>query len=286
MWQKIQSYVRSIPSPDKTAQEKSFPNGYLLDQEAISTSYSEHSPESASAETAREETCCAGAQPTQAGVSMAPIAQGAMVKLRPPMLRSSMDVTILSHCELSTELAVTDSIVVSSELVMPFTVGTWLRGVAQNWSKYAWVAIRYTYLPSCPTTTSGAIHMGFQYDMADTLPVSVNQLSNLKGYVTGPVWEGQSGLCFVNNSKCSDTSRAITIALDTNEVSEKRYPFKTATDYTTAVGVNANIGNILVPARLVIAMEGGSSSTAVNTGRLYASYTIRLIEPIAAALNL
>nr|APA23085.1 coat protein [Southern cowpea mosaic virus] len=225
-------------------------------------------------------------KPIQAGVSMAPIAQGTMVKLRPPMLRSSMDVTILSHCELSTELAVTDTIVVTSELVMPFTVGTWLRGVAQNWSKYAWVAIRYTYLPSCPTTTSGAIHMGFQYDMADTLPVSVNQLSNLKGYVTGPVWEGQSGLCFVNNTKCSDTSRAITIALDTNEVSEKRYPFKTATDYTTAVGVNANIGNILVPARLVIAMEGGSSKTAVNTGRLYASYTIRLIEPIAAALNL
>ncbi|AAA46567.1 ORF [Southern cowpea mosaic virus] len=225
-------------------------------------------------------------KPTQAGVSMAPIAQGTMVKLRPPMLRSSMDVTILSHCELSTELAVTDTIVVTSELVMPFTVGTWLRGVAQNWSKYAWVAIRYTYLPSCPTTTSGAIHMGFQYDMADTLPVSVNQLSNLKGYVTGPVWEGQSGLCFVNNTKCPDTSRAITIALDTNEVSEKRYPFKTATDYATAVGVNANIGNILVPARLVIAMEGGSSKTAVNTGRLYASYTIRLIEPIAAALNL
>nr|APA23084.1 RNA-dependant RNA polymerase [Southern cowpea mosaic virus] len=62
MWHKIQNYVRSIPSPDKTARDKSICNGYPLDQEAISTSYSEHSSESASAEATREATCCAGAQ--------------------------------------------------------------------------------------------------------------------------------------------------------------------------------------------------------------------------------
>ncbi|NP_042302.3 polyprotein P2ab [Southern cowpea mosaic virus] len=62
MWHKIQSYVRSIPSPDKTARDKSICNGYPLDQEAISTSYSEYSSKSASAEATREAACCAGAQ--------------------------------------------------------------------------------------------------------------------------------------------------------------------------------------------------------------------------------
>ena len=216
---------------------------------------------------------------------MAPIAQGTVVRLRPPRMMSTKGVTLLTHSELSAELAVTSSVVVRSELVMPATVGTWLRGVAQNWSKYSWISVRYTYLPSCPTTTTGAVHMGFQYDMADTLPVDVNQLSNLKGYVTGPVWEGQSGLCFINDTKCSDSSRAISLTLDVNEVSEKRYPYKTASDYTAAVGVNPNLGTFLVPARLVIAMEGGNSTTAVSTGRLYVTYSIRLIDPIAAALN-
>ncbi|AAQ19971.1 capsid protein [Southern bean mosaic virus] len=224
-------------------------------------------------------------QSIQAGASMAPIAQGAMVRLREPSLRTAGGVTVLTHSELSTELAVTNAIVVSSELVMPFTMGTWLRGVAANWSKYSLFSVRYTYLPSCPSTTSGSIHMGFQYDMADTLPVSVNQLSNLRGYVSGQVWSGSSGLCYINGTRCSDTANAITTTLDVAKLGKKWYPFKTSTDFTAAVGVIVNIATPLVPARLVIAMLDGSSSTAVSTGRLYVSYTVQLIEPTALALN-
>uniref|UniRef100_Q7LZT8 Capsid protein n=1 Tax=Sesbania mosaic virus TaxID=12558 RepID=Q7LZT8_9VIRU len=139
--------------------------------------------------------------PIQAGISMAPSAQGAMVR----------------------------------------TVGTWLR---------SWLSVRYTYIPSCPSSTAGSIHMGFQYDMADTVPVSVN-----KGYVAGQVWSGSAGLCFINNSRCSDTSPAIW------------YPYKTSTDYATAVGVDVNIATDLVPARI------------------YDTYTIQMIEPTASALN-
>ena len=127
--------------------------------------------------------------------------------------------------------------------------------------------------------------MGFQYDMADTLPVSVNQLSNLRGYVSGQVWSGSSGLCYINGTRCLDTANAITTTLDVGQLGKKWYPFKTSTDFTTAVGVNVNIATPLVPARLVIAMLDGSSSTAVSTGRLYVSYTIQLIEPTALALN-
>jgi len=208
-----------------------------------------------------------------------------MVRLREPSLRTARGVTVLTHSELSTELAVTNAIVVSSELVMPFTMGTWLRGVASNWSKYCLESVRYTYLPSCPTTTPGSIHMGFQYDMADSLPVSVNQLSNLRGYVSGQVWSGSSGLCYVNGTKCLDTGSAISTTLDVSKLGKKWYPFKTSSDYTAAVGVNVNIATPLVPARLVIAMLDGSSATAVSTGRLYVSYTICLIEPTASAIN-
>nr|BBD74052.1 coat protein [Soybean yellow common mosaic virus] len=224
-------------------------------------------------------------RPIQAGVSMAPIAQGTMVRLREPSMRTTGGITTLTHSELSTELSVTSTIVVASELVMPYSVGTWLRGVASNWSKYAWLSVRYTYLPACPSDTAGTIHMGFQYDMADTVPVSVNQLSNLRGYVSGQVWSGSSGLCFINGTKCLDTSSAISTTLDVSKLGKKWYPYKTSTDYTTAVGVDANIATPLVPARLVIAMLDGTSTTAVNAGRLYVTYTIQLVEPIASALN-
>nr|UHS71728.1 MAG: capsid protein P3 [Sobemovirus sp.] len=224
-------------------------------------------------------------RPTQAGTSMAPIAQGTMVRIPGPRMRTVKDVTWLPHTELSTELSVTSSIVVASELVMPYTVGEWLRGVAANWSKYAWHSVRYTYLPSCPSTTSGTIHMGFQYDVADDLPVSVNQLSNLKGYVSGQVWSGSNGLCYVNGTRCSDTSSAITTTLDVTKLGKTWYPYKTSSDYTTAVGVNANLGTPLVPARLVIAMLDGDSTTAVSVGRLYATYVIKLIEPTSSAIN-
>nr|AAB32863.1 coat protein [sesbania mosaic virus SMV, host=Sesbania grandiflora, Peptide Partial, 230 aa] [Sesbania mosaic virus] len=197
--------------------------------------------------------------PIQAGISMAPSAQGAMVRIRNPAVSSSRGRILVLHC-----IGVTDSIVVSSELVMPYTVGTWLRGVADNWSKYSWLSVRYTYIPSCPSSTAGSIHMGFQYDMADTVPVSVNKLSNLRGYVSGQVWSGSAGLCFINNSRCSDTSTAISTTLD---VSKKWYPYKTSADYATAVGVDVNIATDLVPARI------------------YDTYTIQMIEPPASALN-
>nr|1X36_A Chain A, Coat protein [Sesbania mosaic virus] len=225
-------------------------------------------------------------QPTQAGISMAPSAQGAMVRIRNPAVSSSRGgITVLTHSELSAEIGVTDSIVVSSELVMPYTVGTWLRGVAANWSKYSWLSVRYTYIPSCPSSTAGSIHMGFQYDMADTVPVSVNQLSNLRGYVSGQVWSGSAGLCFINGTRCSDTSTAISTTLDVSKLGKKWYPYKTSADYATAVGVDVNIATPLVPARLVIALLDGSSSTAVAAGRIYCTYTIQMIEPTASALN-
>jgi len=208
-----------------------------------------------------------------------------MVRLREPSLRTMGGVTELIRSELSTELSVTNATVISSELVMPYSVGTWLRGVAANWSKYSWVSVRYTYLPACPSTTAGSIHMGFQYDMADTLPVSVNQLSDLRGYVTGQVWSGASGLCYINGTKCLDTSTAISTTLDVSKLGKKWYPYKTSSDYTTAVGVNINFGTPLVPARLVIGMLDGSSTTAVSVGRLYVTYTVHLIEPTASALN-
>ena len=216
---------------------------------------------------------------------MAPVAQGTMVRFKEPTMRSTGGITVLSHSELSTELSVTSSIVVSSELVMPYSVGTWLRGVASNWSKYAWMSVRYTYLPACPSSTSGSIHMGFQYDMADTVPVSVNQLSNLRGYVSGQVWSGSSGLCFINGTRCTDTSSAISTTLDVGRFGKKWYPYKTSSDYTTAVAVDVNLATPLVPARLVIAMLDGSSTTAVSVGRLYVTYTIHMIEPTASALN-
>nr|1X35_A Chain A, Coat protein [Sesbania mosaic virus]1X35_B Chain B, Coat protein [Sesbania mosaic virus]1X35_C Chain C, Coat protein [Sesbania mosaic virus] len=225
-------------------------------------------------------------QPTQAGISMAASAQGAMVRIRNPAVSSSRGgITVLTHSELSAEIGVTDSIVVSSELVMPYTVGTWLRGVAANWSKYSWLSVRYTYIPSCPSSTAGSIHMGFQYDMADTVPVSVNQLSNLRGYVSGQVWSGSAGLCFINGTRCSDTSTAISTTLDVSKLGKKWYPYKTSADYATAVGVDVNIATPLVPARLVIALLDGSSSTAVAAGRIYCTYTIQMIEPTASALN-
>lgn len=127
--------------------------------------------------------------------------------------------------------------------------------------------------------------MGFLYDFPDTVPTSISQMSCLSGFTTGPVWSGADGtpLLSVPNQKCPPG--ALCSVLDVNRAEKMWYPFVTPASLTTDVTVSASLGNMYVPARLVVASADGVSTTVLGAGRVYAVYSIDVIEPIVSTLN-
>lgn len=219
---------------------------------------------------------------------VAPASAGAIIGRPTPSLRSRQGITVVTSVEEVATLAVSSTLTPQVLQCIPSTLTTWLRGVAANWSKWHWTVLKYIYVPTCPTSTTGSMHMGFLYDSTDSVPTTVAQMATLQGYVTGPVWSGSEGatlLDSLNPSKPCPPGGVCT-QLDVNRSTQYWYPYVTAAELTTELTVSSSLGNMRSPARLALATADGSGTTAVNCGRLYAVYRVELIEPIASALNL
>jgi len=168
---------------------------------------------------------------------------------------------------------------------MPYTVGTWLRGVAANWSKWQWLYLRFIYIPSTGTDTAGSVHMGFLYDQYDTVPSTALQMTSLSRYTSGPVWSGSEASSMLSNPSMKCPPGAICCELDVTRLEKPWYSYVNSADFTAAITVNSAIGNIYSPSRLVVLSADGVNSTAVACGRVMVQYGIKLIEPITSALN-
>nr|UHS71547.1 MAG: putative coat protein [Barnaviridae sp.] len=73
---------------------------------------------------------------------------------------------------------------------LPATVSAmpYLKGVAQNFSRYRWNALRYSFVTASPTSQGGTIAMGATYDGLDSTPESIAEVSALAHGISTPVW--------------------------------------------------------------------------------------------------
>lgn len=187
----------------------------------------------------------------------------------------------VTHSELTTTLALgsTAQSPVSFRLIPSFP--PWLAGVASNFSKYKWISLKVVYVPACPSTTLGSIHMGVVYDTADVASVTtLAQISSLQGYATGPLWAGRSGAACLAGTKIACPSDAIVTTVDVGRLEKEFYSYRQSgrVPATTELAIN------VVPATLVVAVDGiASASTTI--GHLHWVYTIQCLEPIAAESN-
>lgn len=187
----------------------------------------------------------------------------------------------VTHSELTTTLAV-GSIAqspLSFRLIPSFP--PWLAGVASNFSKYKWLSLRIVYIPACPSTTQGSIHMGVVYDTSDVPSVTtLAQISSLQGYATGALWSGRAGAMCLAGSKAACPPDAIVTTVDVNRLEKEYYSFR----QSTGVPATADLAINVVPATLIVAIDG--TATTNNTiGHLHWVYTIQCLEPISAGSN-
>nr|WGL40993.1 coat protein [Cymbidium chlorotic mosaic virus] len=214
-----------------------------------------------------------------------PAAAGIVFGKSVPRLRSEGVSTILTNCEVNLGVVVTTGVTQVVRECAPFEVGQWLAGIAANFSKWRWLRLRFLYVPYCPTTLQGSLHMGFVYDDLDSNPTTVEAMSTLSGYTTSPLWNGAQCAPALSSVKSVVPTGSVCAVLDVTRLSKPWYPFLTAAGYTDVTETTTALGNMYSPGKLVILTIDGSSSTAVGCGRLYAQYEIELIEPIASSLN-
>ncbi|WBG54470.1 capsid protein [Mimosa mosaic virus] len=139
----------------------------------------------------------------------------------------------------------------------------WLQGMAALFSKYKWLSLTARYVPTCPTTTEGAIHMCYKYDVSDTTPTTAAQMSVMQGYRSGAVWTSLSS------------------PMEVGRLATTWYRYRVA----SSISSDSDVASTLVPAILVVMVGSGSSSSAVETGYIEWVYSISMCEPIPAALN-
>ena len=126
--------------------------------------------------------------------------------------------------EVVTEISVSNTPTPSVLQVIPETFPTRLKGMATSWSKFKWQAIKFVYMPICPTTETGSVHFGFLYDTVDNLPGTVGEISTLQGYSTGTVWAGTSGNELLEDGVYAKTPKdAVVARMDARRADKKYY---------------------------------------------------------------
>lgn len=187
---------------------------------------------------------------------------------------------VVHNSEIVTTYSVASAINVQEYRLVP-SFPPWLAVLAKCFSKYRWLCLRCLWIPSCPTSTSGSIHMCLRYDESDSTPTSTAQLSVMQGYTTGAIWAGSSGGGLLHSCRSPVPSDAICTTVDTKKFEKPWYRFRVA----SSIPSDTDVASALIPATLVVATEGGTATTPVVVGHIHWSYEIELIEPCAPALN-
>lgn len=176
----------------------------------------------------------------------APVSRSAVIrnKVSPPV--------VVSHSEYFDTLASPESLYkyeINPALGASFT---WLSRVAQCYEKYRFRSLAFDFIPYVAATTAGTIRMAWDYDAVDAVPATVEIMSNLSSYVSGPLFQ-QVRL------------NVQTSLMHTNEWYYTRMDTVTGTDLKT-----------YDTGAFIIAVDGESKAIA---GDIRVSYTVELYSP-------
>lgn len=215
----------------------------------------------------------------------APASAGLVLGRSDPLLRSAGGSVVINNVESILQLTVGATQSSAVVQMAPFALGSWFNGLAACWSKWRLRKLRYLYVPTCPTSVSGSIHMGLQYDSVDSAPTTVTGISATYRYTSGPVWSGFQVASVLSYPERAPPPEAICCDVDVTRLSLPWYPYITSANFTQQGQIAISTQNSYSPGRLVIVTADGPA-TSVAAGRLYAQYSVELIEPVPASQNL
>jgi hypothetical protein len=100
----------------------------------------------------------------------------------------------VTHTESLGELLGSAAFAANYYMLIPATF-PWLRGVAQNFSRYRWKKLEFSFITSSPTSQSGHVAMGALYDWNDAgKATSIADIHALSHSFLSPVWNGPGPL--------------------------------------------------------------------------------------------
>lgn len=202
----------------------------------------------------------------------APVTQGGISRNSMPTMSASGASLRITHCEpfQSQGLTATGTLNTFTTAMIP-AVMPYLNGIAGNFGKWRWVRCLVFYVPSCPTSTSGEMAMGQSFDRQDAAAFTYLQCASLNGGVSFPPWAG--GPPFGPGS--------VSTFIDCSRFDKPRYAY---TSITTFSALTSSDQNNYCPVTLAFASQGSTPAVA-TAGRFWCAYTIDLMDPIVAGIN-
>lgn len=127
-----------------------------------------------------------------------PIAYRSNYRSKQANLRNVRDGVIVSHKEYigSVGSTLTEFNIKIDEWINPGNkvLFPWLAGMAFNYETYTIQSMKFTYSPTCPTTTVGLIAMMIDYDAADHPPTNLSDMLNSANAISFAPYENRSML--------------------------------------------------------------------------------------------
>jgi len=141
----------------------------------------------------------------------------------------------------------------------------WLTGIASNYSKFNFLKLKFTYVPSCSTATAGRIAIGIAYDNADSVS-TVAQCASLWGGCIAPVY---------------GTGDPLSIEVDVSRSNQPYFQYMGRTAYLAIA--DAKLKNQYSLGLLVAITDSGTAAATVGT--LFVEYVVELTDPIPSVSN-
>lgn len=216
----------------------------------------------------------------------APAAGTAIVRRTglPPRISTTGSSTVICNTELLYAAVTTSTFSNSQQALIPGNIN-WINGIADNYNKWRWLYLRVIYIPSCPTSTSGTVTLGMNYDTTDVQPGSNITAQQAYKSVTGPVWAGWEGSSLLQSYGGKMVPGAIAIDVDIDRlggpIGPSYYRYVTITNYTAMTAIDKNLYS---PCLVNISTNGGPT-VSVAAGNVFVEYCCELIEPESQILN-
>lgn len=203
-----------------------------------------------------------------------------------PKIKTSENSTFVCNTELinNGDLGTTAAFAATTLPLIPSNFG-WLVGLGNLFSKWRWHYLRVIYIPTCPSSTTGKVNMGFLYDAADIAYANFFQAQVAYEAITFPCWAGYEGSNLLNHFGLTPGPGAVVSTLDCDRLGGPNGDSFYRTITLASFNLQSNVDkNIFCPALLNVVQTGGPA-VSVNMGSLMVEYCIELVEPIASGIN-
>lgn len=205
-------------------------------------------------------------------VVSAPASRGTNYMNTPPRLVGNGHKLTISHCEpfIAVNMTAAGALAYATSPIIPASFN-YLTGIANNFGKWTWKRLVLHYVPSCPTTADGEVALGTYYDRQDAVAATFVQVTQMQGGVSTPPWGGGP---FTG-------SGAVRVDIDCSRFDKPRYSFIGTTPFNA---LTTSDQNNYCPVSMARATQGNTAGGAIM-GRVWAEYTVELIDPIPSGIN-